>query len=150
MVAVDGAYNNWRHILLPFARHDLLVLQAVATVSSCHMYLVTSLRGEEEEDLTGESPRITFDSFPPRFHRMYQTILRSLHFDAGVGPHLTLDRKHSILMTILVLMVGTMVTGRSDFPILHRLLTSSVDAVGGEEALGATDVAYFIKSQIAK
>ncbi|KAK0383097.1 hypothetical protein NLU13_9011 [Sarocladium strictum] len=149
MVAVDGPYNHWRHILLPFAHYDDLVLQAIVTVSSCHIHLVNCVSTSQQLDATPQSGRITFDAFPAEFHEMYQTIFSSLQLTSDIKL-LSSDKKHSILITILVLLTGAMVTGRSDFPLLYSLLGSAFDLMGGESTFDSSDIAHFIKSQVAK
>lgn len=147
MVAVDGPYNNWRHILVPFAHYDDLVLQAIMAVASCHIHLVRSVQTDTISTLG--SSRETFESFPPELHQMYQTIFSKLQLSSGI-ERLSSHKKHSILMTILVLLTGAMVTGRSDFSLFYGLLGSASDSMGDEASLGRSDMARFIKSQVAK
>lgn len=146
---MDGPYNNWRHILLPFAHYDELVLQSIITVSSCHIHLVSSLPTSEELGSGSTAGRITFETFPMEYHQMYQTIFSSLRLTSDM-KHLSSDKKHSILMTILVLLIGAMVTGRSDFPLFYSLLGSAFDLMGGEATFDNSDIARFIKSQVTK
>jgi hypothetical protein len=83
------------------------------------------------------------------YHQMYQTIFSSLRLTSDM-KHLSSDKKHSILMTILVLLIGAMVTGRSDFPLFYSLLGSAFDLMGGEATFDNSDIARFIKSQVTK
>lgn len=62
----------------------------------------------------------------------------------------SLETVHSVLITLLVLLVGVMVSGRSDFRIILRMLDSAIRAVGGEENLGHGAVADFIRFQARK
>ena len=149
MVAVDGPYNSWRHILLPFAHYDDLVLKTIVTVSSCHMHLIRSGQASDAVSVMPQNKRITFEAFPVGYHQMYQTIFSSLRSTSDM-MHLPTTKKHAVLMSILVLLIGAMVTGRSDFPVFYRLIGSAVDSMGGEETLGNGGMAHFIKSQVAK
>jgi hypothetical protein len=149
MVAVDGPYNNWRHILLPFAHYDDLVLRTIVTVSSCHMHLIRAVQTSDQSDSVSKNNRITFEAFPVGYHQMYQTIFASLRSTSDM-TQLSPAKKHAVLMSILVLLIGAMVTGRSDFPVFYRLLGSAVESMGGEETLGNSAMAQFIKSQVAK
>jgi hypothetical protein len=62
----------------------------------------------------------------------------------------SLETVHSVLITLLVLLVGVMVSGRSDFRIILRMLDSAITAIGGEENLGHGAVADFIRFQARK
>ncbi|KAF4463818.1 hypothetical protein FALBO_9349, partial [Fusarium albosuccineum] len=144
MTAVDGSHNGWRCLILPFARRDSLVLNAVLTVSAFHICL-------NRLPATGISsrcvvPRTNFQIPDP--NQLYRQVISGLQQQPDLES-CDADRKHSILLTILVLLVGVMVTGRSDFPMLFRMLESALAAIGGGEALGDGEVANFILPQIS-
>ncbi|CAH0056918.1 unnamed protein product [Clonostachys solani] len=141
MVAVDGLHNGWRHLILPFAQHDELVMNAVLTVSAFHFRL--NVLGSDQYRF-GSSPQCIPDP-----NELYKHVICGLKQQHQLDT-CNIDKKHSVLMTILVLIVGTMVTGRSDFPFLFRMLESALQAVGGDGVLGSSDAAAFILSQVNK
>lgn len=141
MVAVDGLHNGWRHLILPFAQHDELVMNAVLTVSAFHFRL--NVLGSEQYQF-GSSPQCIPDP-----NELYKNVICGLKQQHQLDT-CNIEKKHSVLMTILVLIVGTMVTGRSDFPFLFRMLESALQAVGGDDVLGSSDAAAFILSQVNK
>lgn len=138
MVAVDGLHNGWRHLVLPFAQHDELVMNAVLTVSAFHVHM--NLLGPNSAQFPGDVP-------DP--HELYRHVICGLKQQRELTTCDT-TKKQSVLMTILVLIVGTMVTGQSDFPFLFRMLEAAIEAVGGDTVLGSTDSAAFILSQVNK
>ncbi|KAJ3543807.1 hypothetical protein NM208_g3384 [Fusarium decemcellulare] len=92
-------------------------------------------------------PRTNFQIPDP--NQLYRQVISGLQQQPDLES-CDADRKHSILLTILVLLVGVMVTGRSDFPMLFRMLESALAAIGGGEALGDGEVANFILPQVSK
>lgn len=115
---------------------------AVVTVSLHHVWLNWH-RPNFSEDLSDIRPQ----SQNP--NELYIRVIHSLR-NMPALTECDSDTRISVLLTILVLLVGVMVTGRSDFRILSRMLESALEAVGGEECLGDSDAARFIKSQIHK
>lgn len=150
MVTVDGFENSWRHLVLPFAYQDELVMNAVLAVSAFHLHLVNSpRRSVADASSDGQLSSEALESFPVDLHKLDQAVV------AGLKKNFELSRfdparNQSVLITILVLQVGAMVTGRSDFPSLYRMLNSGFEAIGGEAGLGGGDAADFIMSQVDK
>ncbi|RSL77334.1 hypothetical protein CEP51_009158 [Fusarium floridanum] len=135
-----------RHIaVLPFARGDRLVLDAVLTVSAFHIWLNRSptIGFHSPSDIT----RANLQAPDP--NQLYRRVISGLQQQPELES-CSAERKHSILITILVLHVGVMVTGRSDFPMLFRMLESALAAMGGCETLGDGEVANFILPEVAK
>ncbi|RSM04960.1 hypothetical protein CDV31_009761 [Fusarium ambrosium] len=135
-----------RHIaVLPFARGDRLVLDAVLTVSAFHIWLNRSPTTgfHSPSDIT----RANLQAPDP--NQLYRRVISGLQQQPELES-CSAERKHSILITILVLHVGVMVTGRSDFPMLFRMLESALAAMGGCETLGDGEVANFILPEVAK
>lgn len=147
MVTVDGFDNSWRSLVLPFADQDELVMSAVLAVSAFHLHLVNSPRHPTSGPAAAEGE--TLDTFPVYLHNLDSNVVAGLKHYAELGD-LEPAQKQSILITILVLQVGAMVTGRSDFPSLYRMLDSAFEAVGGMDGLGGGDAPEFIKSQVDK
>lgn len=145
MTAIDGSHNGWRHLVLPFARGDRLVLDAVLTVSAFHIWLNRNPAAEFHSpgDMTSASLQA------PDPNQLYRRVISGLQQQRELES-CSAERKHSILITILVLHVSVMVTGRSDFPMLFRMLESALAAMGGCEALGGGEVADFILPEVAK
>lgn len=150
MVTVDGLDNSWRHLVLPFAYQDDLVMSAVLAVSAFHLHLVNSPRLPlADSSAMSQMHREALETFPLDLHKLDHAVV------SGLKQHLELSnsdpaRNQSVLITILVLQVGAMVTGRSDFPSLYRMLNSAFEAVGGQAGLGGGDAADFIMSQVDK
>lgn len=147
MVTVDGIDNSWRTLVLPFAYQDDLVMSAVLAVSAFHLHLVNSPR--HPTSAPSDDDGGTLNAFPVYLHNLDSNVVAGLKHYAELGS-LEPAQKQSILITILVLQVGAMVTGRSDFPSLYRMLDSAFEAVGGMDGLGAGEAPEFIKSQVDK
>ncbi|KAF7561537.1 hypothetical protein G7046_g2605 [Stylonectria norvegica] len=150
MVAIDGLHNGWRNLLLPFAETDELVMNAVLSVSAFHLSQKTSSSSLSNSRIESQSESLPVrqlrDAEPNKFYA--RTILglqqRSELSSCDVSV------KHSVLMTILVLLTGTMVTGYSDFPTIFRMLDSAATVIGGEEGLGDGELTDFIMPQVHK
>lgn len=144
MVAIDGKHNGYRHLILPLANEDELIMYAVATVSAFHLSFFPE-----------SSPRLMTSSFcnleeqRPQPALLYSRTLRILKSreDITTYSHRT---QHTVLLSLLVLMIGVMVTGSEDFPILYRLMESALESLGGEERLGRGDLPEFLIRQIRK
>jgi Fungal specific transcription factor domain len=153
MIAIDGSHNDWRSLVLPSSLTDPLVMQAVISVSTSHI------------DLNWHSPNRTYArslfSFFANSNTFHQhmtsmnpifalnNVVSSLRKQCDLDMR-SVEQRHSILITILVLLVGVMVNGRSDFPIILRMLESATMALGGEQKLGTAPVADFIRFQARK
>lgn len=152
MVAIDGKHNGYRHLILPIARTDETVINAVMTVSAFHM----SLRRQPNR-WPPESTSMS-QTLPPIWsasegqvepEKLYSRTIAQLsqHQDLSLCDAPT---RRSVLLAILTLMVGVMVTGSDDFPILYRLMECALESIGGESSLGTGDVPDFIIRQIHK
>ncbi|KAI3529728.1 hypothetical protein CMEL01_16723 [Colletotrichum melonis] len=131
MVAADGHHNGWRHLVLPIAHMDPLVLKSVLAVSSFHV----------------TRSRLHNTSVVPM--QLYATTIHDLGRRRDLEAH---DRSSKIrtLVVILVLLVSAMVTGSDDFPMLFRLLESALATIGGEDSLGHDELSAFIMRQVYK
>lgn len=153
MIAIDGRHNYWRHLVIPFAcsgDHDL-TLNALLYVASLHIGLGRSSRGSLKlTNHWGTNGSPGFIHLCPRDPQaLYALVLLKLkHFSAIDGCDA--NTKQSILMTILVLLVGSMVTGGPEFPFLYRMLDSAFDAIGGKQGLGDGEAADFVQIQVDK
>lgn len=60
------------------------------------------------------------------------------------------DKRHAIILTILLLLTAVMVTGFTDFPVIFAMLESAIDAIGGVSELGSGVVPEFLIRQLGK
>lgn len=142
MMAVDGYHNGWRYIVLPMAHSDELVMTAVLAVSSFHQSAneasVPLNRTPSNGDLKHLSPQFLYDVTIKGLQQR-RNLIRSSY-----------EEKQSTLITILVLLVGAMVTGRDDYPTILDMLQSATSVLGGEDQLGATEIGGFLVRQVRK
>lgn len=150
MVAIDGIHNDWRHLLLPLAQQDELVMDAVLTVSAFHFHINklenTPRQSKQKHNSFGD---ISHDFYVPDPYQLLGRTLQGLRKrqELSSGDQTT---QHSVLITLLLLMTSVLVTGGSDFPMLLRMLESALDAIGGKEGLGTGVVAGFIMRELHK
>ncbi|KAI9166453.1 hypothetical protein HJFPF1_02555 [Paramyrothecium foliicola] len=129
-----GPHNGWRHLVLPIARRNTLVMDAVLTVSAFHR-----TRGiDVSQTKQGIKPNSLYA----------QTILELQNSSRIVDCDR--DSQHAIILTIMLLLTTIMVSGYSDFPILFGILNSALEAIGGDAKLCSGDVADFITRQVHK
>ncbi|KAE8330495.1 hypothetical protein BDV39DRAFT_212835 [Aspergillus sergii] len=131
MVVMDDRYNGWRYLILPFALSDKMVMDAVLAVSAFHLSHKSG------------------GTLPVRPDKLYAKAILGLQNRSSLDEYDMLTRQ-SIFVAIITLLVGVMVNGSSDFPILFHMLQSALDAVGGEGGLGNGDMANFLLRQIRK
>ncbi|KAF4972761.1 hypothetical protein FSARC_731 [Fusarium sarcochroum] len=133
MIAADGPHNGWRHLVLPIADRDELVMDAVLAVSLFH------------------SPKILLD-IPPTDRPEQDHYARAIQGLQKRSQLRDCDQftRHSIILTILLLLTAVMVNGSSDFPILFGMLQSAIDAIGGDTELGSGGMADFLVRQVRK
>ncbi|KAM5352760.1 hypothetical protein ACJ41O_005482 [Fusarium nematophilum] len=117
MVAIDGVHNDWRHLLLPLAQTDELVMDAVLTVSAFHFHinkLADKLHTDSQQYSSFGIPD-TGDYYVPDPYQLCGRTLKGLRQRQEL---LNGDQtmKHSVLVTILLLLTAVLVTGGSDFP----------------------------------
>ncbi|WAO92349.1 Zn(2)-C6 fungal-type domain-containing protein [Fusarium falciforme] len=133
IIAVDGPHNGWRHLMLPIAETDELVMDAVLAVSLFHSSRI--LQNDRAID------QVKHD----HYGRAIQGLQRRSQLRDCDRPN-----QQSILITILLLLTAVMVNGSSDFPILFGMLQSAIDVLGGEAELGSGDIAEFVVRQVRK
>lgn len=123
-------------------------MQAVVSVSTFHVYLNRESDSRlYARDLAGFGSSQDQHSVNPNV--AFKKVILGLQRLNDLSTY-SMDRIESVLITILVLLVGVMVNGRSDFPIILRMLESAITAIGGEENLGGGPVADFIRFQARK
>lgn len=131
MVVIDDDHNGFRHLILPIACADELVMDAVLAVSAFH--LSGTAGSQEFADPT----------------RPYTRAIRRLQERKYLSEY-DLSTKQFLFVTIIVLLVGVTITGCSDFPIVFQLLESALDVIGGESGLGDGELSEFLIRQIHK
>lgn len=145
MVVIDGPHNGWRHLILPVALTDETLMDAVLAVSAFHRSLNASNTSNNHHKMTGHQSDPFSGAEPRGLYTRAIVRLKSRGFHESDAQN-----RHTILLTILVLLTSAMVTGDSDFTILCRLLQSAVEAMGGEEAIGGGELGEFINRQTHK
>lgn len=132
MVVIDGTYNGWRHLVLPVALDDELVMSAVLAASAFH--------------LTGNS-RSQSVADPSTLYAQAIHELQNRRSLTGCD----LRTRQMVILAIVVLLVVVMINGCSDFPVMFRMLESALDAIGGEDKLtDGGEIAEFSLRQIRK
>lgn len=145
MMAIDGPHNGWRHFVLPMAHADDLVMNAVLTVSAFH---ITCSQEDPEDRLAKPKPiPLPYANTTTNAEALYEQTIQGLKNRCALN---TAEARHSVVLTILLLLIVVMVTGSDDFPLLFGMLQSALDAIGGEEHLGGSDMGDFIIRQIRK
>ncbi|KAF5687057.1 helicase-like transcription factor [Fusarium circinatum] len=150
MVAIDGLHNDWRHLLLPLAQQDELVMDAVLTVSAFHFH-INKLDNNLRKNQKQYSPfgTNTYDTYVPDPYQLLGRTLQGLRQRQELVSN-DQTTQHSVLISLLLLMTSVLVTGGSDFPVLLRMLESALDAIGGKEGLGTGILAGFIMRELHK
>ncbi|KAH7011062.1 fungal-specific transcription factor domain-containing protein [Ilyonectria destructans] len=131
MVVVDDNHNGWRHLVLPVACADELIMNAVLAVSAFH------LAGRE-----------SCYSIPDP-GSLYARAIRALQNRRDLTK-CDEQTKQFVVLAVVVLLVAVMVNGSTDFPIMFQMLQAAVDAVGGEARLLDGELAEFTLRQIHK
>ncbi|KAF9762237.1 hypothetical protein IL306_003491, partial [Fusarium sp. DS 682] len=150
MVAIDGVHNDWRHLLLPLAQQDELVMDAVLTVSAFHIHInrfENSLKKSQKQYSAFGTNK--YDSYVPDPYQLLGRTLQGLRERQELINN-NQTTQHSVLISLILLMTSVLVTGGSDFPVLIRMLESALDAIGGKEGLGTGILAGFIMRELHK
>ena len=131
MVVIDDGDNGWRHLILPIACIDELVMNSVLAVSAFH--LSGRAAGQRVADPS----------------RLYARAIHELQKRKNLGE-CGRQTQQFVILAIVVLLVAVMVNGCSDFPIIFHMLQSALDTVGGDRGLADGEVAEFLLRQIHK
>lgn len=143
MIAFDGFHNGWRHLILPLAQTDHIVLNAVLAAAEAHQRI-----NQAQAPINGlQDKRLTL--WHPNSSRLYARAIQGLR-ERQELIHGDQASKLSVITTILVLLSAVLVTGCSDFPVLIRMLESAIEAMGGREGLGDGEFTDFILRQVNK
>lgn len=134
MVVIDGEYNGWRHLVLPIALTDDLVMSAVLAASAFHL---SGSVGSEVEAVADPG-------------KLYAQAIQKLQQRRELNG-CDAKTRQMVILAIVVLLVAVMINGCSDFPVMFRMLQSALDAIGGESGLiDGGEVAEFSLRQIRK
>lgn len=133
MVVIDDSNNGWRSLVLPLACVDELIMSSVMAVSAFHL----SERAESHHLVNAGM--------------LYSKAIFNLQKRQDLHQY-DIHARYRIIVSIIVLLLGMMVNGSPDFPIMFRMLQSALDMVGGGGVLaaGSKVIADFSASQIRK
>ncbi|GAD93975.1 conserved hypothetical protein [Paecilomyces variotii No. 5] len=131
MVVIDDDYNGFRYLILPIACYDELVMDAVLAVSAFHLTGTVGDHGFTDPN------------------GLYTRTIRRLQGRKDLTDY-DLSTQQFLVVAIIVLLVGTMITASSDFPIVFRLLESALEAMGGELGIGDGELPEFLLREIRK
>ncbi|KAL1874765.1 hypothetical protein VTK73DRAFT_184 [Phialemonium thermophilum] len=133
MEVMDDHRNGWRRVLLPLACADEMVLSSVLAVSAFHL----SINAPQAPRQTGADPMVLYSRAVSELRRR-----SDLH---SCDP----DTVRRILVTIVVLLCATMVSGIPDFPIIFRMLRAALETGSRDQVLATRDpVVEFVSTQI--
>lgn len=130
MVVIDDHQNGWRHLVLPIASLDSLVMDAVLSASAFHF-----------------SANVDDRRYSP--DAIYAKTIQKLQERQNLQAQDTTG-KQMVLLALLVLLATVMVNGGPDFSTILNLLESALEAVGGEEAAMQGELGAFVIRQIRK
>lgn len=131
MVAVDDPSNGYRAIILPAVEWHPSVLNAVLASSTYHM----ALRLDSQNDALKHA------------HTFYTQAINGLVQLSSDNTHAT---HISSILTTLVMLVCAMITGSHDFPILFKMLESSIQASNIEGKRSTSSCGSFLELQMQK
>lgn len=148
MIAVDGRRNGWRHIVLPMARSDQLVMNAVLAVSAFHQEAMLRRDGPGPMDISAITERPREDGVPSP-QALYNASIQGLRCRSNLANSSQEDTQ-ATLVAVLVLLVAAMVTGRDDYSTILGMLHSATKVLGGETQLGTSELGGFLVRQVRK
>lgn len=131
MVVIDDGYNGWRNIVLPLALQSEPVMKALIAASVFHFSANIS------NGIFGEAGKHYLEAILSlrKQHNLRQVNRSSLSH---------------ILISVLLLLVGVLVSGSADFARLFHMLEAILDSVGDVETLGDGELDVFLQRQIPK
>lgn len=130
MVVIDDKCNGWRHLVLPMARLDSLVMDAVLSAAAFHFFANVENRTYNPDAI-------------------YARAIRRLQERQDLEKQDTTS-KQAVLLALLVLLSTVMINGSSDFHTIFNLLECAVRAAGSEEDLMQGELGVFVVRQVRK
>ncbi|KAK2758399.1 hypothetical protein CKAH01_16840 [Colletotrichum kahawae] len=132
MVVIDDCFNGWRHMVLPLAWTNEMIMDSVLAVSAFHIAGKAAIQSE-------------FDPY-----RLYTRAINQLLNRRDLVDW-DKETRQFVILAIMVLLVSVMVNGLSDFPIVFQMLESAIHVVGGEDVLkDGSEMGGFLLRQIHK
>lgn len=131
MVAIDDTNNAWRHLVLPIAGVDRLVLVAALAAAKLHFSI----------NVCSQPLSTPINSYTRAIEEL------KLRFEFGFK-----EKKswRMVALAILILLSAIMVSGWDDLPQLSQMLEVAVSAAGGDENLGQDDLGRFLSREVRK
>lgn len=130
LVAIDDQRNGWRYLVLQIAVYDDLIMHSVLSVAAFHFAANTG------NSLL--SPTTTYSNAIDRLRQRQDLSAYDTH------------GKQVVILSLLVLLVTSMVSGCADFRTILNLIDSAWNAAGAEEDLGAGELGLFVTRQSLK
>lgn len=127
MVLFDTDFYGYRHSVLPLACHDSMVQRAVSVTSALHLAATMP-----ELRAPAESGRAA--------------VVRKLRNDAASGSATVLN--DATWATLLLLIIGDLVTGHKDVLALHELLKTFLHARGDAPPMSALEEFLLYQSKL--
>lgn len=128
MVAID-IINGYRDMVLPMAEHDETLRNAVLAASASHF---------------------SINKYNWRIHASEYRIAAIYGLRKQASGYFSEYLLHSILSTMVVLLVEELITAGQDFRVLLRMITSFVASQGGPAKFESSLVGTFLMHQIRK
>lgn len=131
MVVIDDGGNDWRHVVLPLALESEPVMYAVLAVSVSHF-----------------SANVSNDVFG-KGGNFYLKVISSLREQQNLDQ-MSPSSLSNVLVSVLLLLVGVLVSGSTDFPRIFCMMEAILVSIGDTSHLGDGDLAVFLQRQIPK
>jgi hypothetical protein len=141
MVVIDDSFNGWRHLILPLALSDDLVMDAIMASSAFHLAENVAVFQTRQHTAIAQAGRLYYARAIEGLQRRRQLTDHGAH------------TRQMVVVALVVLLVAAMVSGCSDFPVVFQMLQSALDAIGGEAGFaegGTREVVEFSLRQIRK
>lgn len=129
-MAIDDHRNGWRHLVLPIAHDNELLLNAVLAATGRHLHSRTGVKFID--------PRIS-----------YLQAINGLRRSQNLAVY-GLREKQIVILSLLVLLAATMVNASADFRLILGLLDTAWQAAGGEAELANGELGLFLLRQYMK
>lgn len=131
MVAIDDTNNAWRHLVLPIAGVDRLVLVAALAAAKLHFAI----------NICNQPLSTPID--------FYTRAIEELKLRCRSGFK---EQKswRMVALAILILLSAIMVSGWDDLPQLSQMLEVAVSAAGGDDNLGQDELGRFLSREVRK
>ena len=130
LVTIDDHRNGWRHLVLPIALEDTLIMDAVLSAAAFHF------SANINDQLLNSIA-------------LYEMAIKSLRQRQDISAY-NVYEKQVVVLSLLVLLAATIVSGTSDFRLLFNLLDAAWNAAGGEEDLVQGELGTFLMRQMLK